>query len=186
MRKLIFIRHGATAGNKEKRYIGRTDESLTSDSINELKIKQYPTVDVIYTSPMLRCIQTTEIIYPNNDYIIVDDLRECDFGKFERKNYIDLNGDEDYQAWIDSNGTLPFPDGENHTLFKNRCVESFQQIMDTESNDNVAFVIHGGTIMAILEHFSYPVSKFYDWHISNAEGFVTEFKNNKLHVIGKL
>lgn len=27
IRKLILIRHGMTAGNREKRYIGMTDES---------------------------------------------------------------------------------------------------------------------------------------------------------------
>ena len=27
--KLVFIRHGATAGNAEKRYIGRADELLS-------------------------------------------------------------------------------------------------------------------------------------------------------------
>ena len=28
IRKLILIRHGMTAGNREKRYIGMTDEKL--------------------------------------------------------------------------------------------------------------------------------------------------------------
>ena len=29
--KLVLIRHGATEGNKEHRYIGRTDEPLSSE-----------------------------------------------------------------------------------------------------------------------------------------------------------
>ena len=183
MRKVIFIRHGATAGNKEKRYIGRTDEPLMSENIGNTV---YPSVDVIYTSPMNRCIQTAEIIYPNREYRIIADLRECDFGKFEGKNYIDLDGDADYQAWIDSNGTLPFPDGEAHDAFKMRCINAFQAVMMSDTADSAAFVVHGGTIMAILEHYSDPVSTFYDWHIGNGEGYETIYENNKLQVVKKL
>lgn len=180
MCKVIFIRHGATAGNLEKRYIGRTDESIISTTD-----KSYPDADVIYVSPMKRFIETAELIYPDRSYIIVDDLRECDFGKFEGKNYIDLNGDSDYQAWIDSNGTLPFPGGEAHDGFKKRCIEAFKSV---ELQNTNAFIVHGGTIMAILEHYSDPPSTFYDWHIGNFEGFetVTVYENKKLRVVNKL
>ena len=43
------------------------------------------------------------------------------FGSFEGKTYFDLNGNEDYQRWIDSGGTLPFPDGESRAEFITRC-----------------------------------------------------------------
>ena len=35
--KLFMIRHGATAGNLEKRYVGRTDEGLTEQAVSDLK-----------------------------------------------------------------------------------------------------------------------------------------------------
>ena len=35
--KIIFIRHGQTKGNEEKRYIGRTDELLSQKGIEEIK-----------------------------------------------------------------------------------------------------------------------------------------------------
>lgn len=34
--KLFMIRHGATAGNLEKRYVGRTDEGLTEQAVSDL------------------------------------------------------------------------------------------------------------------------------------------------------
>ena len=52
---------------------------------------------------MKRCIQTAQIIYPGREAVVVDDLKECDFGRFEGKNYIELSGDAYYQKWIDSN-----------------------------------------------------------------------------------
>ena len=104
--KVILIRHGATMGNQEKRYIGITDEALCDTGIEKL-LKNvhkdiYPAADKIYVSPMKRCIQTAQIIYPGREAVVVDDLKECDFGRFEGKNYIELSGDAYYQKWIDS------------------------------------------------------------------------------------
>ena len=97
--KIIFIRHGQTKGNEEKRYIGRTDESLSQKGIEEIKNRLYPDVDTVLVSPMKRCVETAKIIYPDSKYIICNDFRECDFGIFEGKNYDELKNDSDYQKW---------------------------------------------------------------------------------------
>lgn len=52
--KLYFIRHGQTAGNREGRYVGRTDEPLLPESIEALKQENMPPVDMVITSPMRR------------------------------------------------------------------------------------------------------------------------------------
>ena len=165
--KVILIRHGATMGNQEKRYIGITDEALCDTGIEKL-LKNvhkdiYPAADKIYVSPMKRCIQTAQIIYPGREAVVVDDLKECDFGRFEGKNYIELSGDAYYQRWIDSNATLPFPKGEDVKAFRKRC---------TEDNESAALVVHGGTIMSILSEFY--GGGYYDYHCGNAEGYICE------------
>ena len=187
MRRVIFIRHGATAGNAEKRYIGRTDETVTAQSLAALKARAYPPADTVYTSPMKRCVQTAEVIYGGADGVIYD-MRECDFGDFEGKNYLELGGNASYQAWIDSNGTLPFPNGEAHDEFKARCAAAFLSALDDggEGGETVAFVVHGGTIMAVLERFGDPPGDFYAWHVGNGEGFETEFDGVKLRAVKKI
>lgn len=113
MAELLLIRHGKTAGNLLGRYIGsRTDEPLCEEGREGLGGKQLPEVERLYASPMKRCVETAELLWPGFDQKkieIVTDLRECDFGDFENKNYKELSGNEDYQAWIDSNGTRHFP-----------------------------------------------------------------------------
>ncbi len=60
--------------------------------------------------------------------ILVDpDLRECDFGQWENRSYRDLKDDPAYQAWIDSQGTLPFPGGEDPEAFRKRCCAAFER-----------------------------------------------------------
>ena len=36
-------------------------------------------------------------------------------------------------------------------------------------------MVHGGTIMAILDAFSSPHKDYYDWQVGNGEGFVADF-----------
>ena len=64
-----LIRHGITKANEDGIYAGITDYSLSElgvDSIRKLiKEYKYPDTSILYTSPLKRCIQTCEIIYPD-------------------------------------------------------------------------------------------------------------------------
>lgn len=188
MAELILIRHGKTAGNLLGRYIGsRTDEPLCDEGREGLAGKKMPEVQLLYVSPMKRCVETAEILWPEFDrknIQKVTDLRECDFGDFENKNYKELSGNGDYQAWIDSNGTLPFPNGESMDLFKSRCREAFAQIAEEVSGAEqewiasgktgifrAGIVVHGGTIMAILEQYGYPKAAYFDYQVKNGCGY---------------
>ena len=68
--QIYFIRHGFTKGNEEGRYVGRTDESLSETGRNKLSEivwnATYMTPNVILVSPMKRCIETAELIFPGN------------------------------------------------------------------------------------------------------------------------
>lgn len=188
MAELILIRHGKTAGNLLGRYIGsRTDEPLCDEGREGLAGKQLPEVERLYVSPMKRCVETAEILWPGFDrkeMQKVTDLRECDFGDFENKNYKELSGNGDYQAWIDSNGTLPFPNGESMDAFKSRCLEAFARIVEEVSGAEqewiasgktgifrAGIVVHGGTIMAILEQYGYPKAAYFDYQVKNGCGY---------------
>lgn len=170
--KIILIRHGATLGNLSKCYIGSTDEPLTEQSCTLLSKKSYPYCNYIYVSPMIRCTQTAQIIYPKHAYIVCDNLRECNFGDFEGKNYLELAENFEYKKWVDSNGTSQFPNGETNDGFKNRCCDAFEKIIKSHVEDDIiAFVVHGGTIMSVLERFYIPTSTFYDWQIGNSSAY---------------
>lgn len=129
----------------------------------------------VVASPLKRCIQTAEYIYPNVDIEICDKLKECDFGDFENKSYEDLKDNPDYQKWLDSNGELPFPNGETHEDFKNRCKEGF---FESLTERDTAFVIHGGSIMAIMQKLF--GGNFYDYQVKNGCGYEFEMRNGEI------
>ena len=203
--ELYLIRHGMTLGNVEHRYIGRqTDEPLSEDGRQQLEKRKDQWAQVcrtwdmpyVFVSPMLRCRQTAEILFPKIPQIEIDPWREMDFGEFEGKNYIELQKNPNYQAWIDSNGTLPFPGGESREEFKRRNVTGFQKAVNGCLRNGIslaALVVHGGTIMNVMEEYADEDRSFYDWHVQNGKGYEVEIdpelwkKGRKfLHVIREL
>lgn len=170
---LILIRHAATAGNLRHAYIGsRTDESILEESEELTAQRNWPKAERVYVSPMKRCIETAKLIYPDIVPTVVEDFRECDFGDFEGLSYAELNGRPDYQAWIDSGGELPFPGGESRIGFARRCVKAFESLEITTEGAESALVVHGGTIMAIMEKIAKPHGSYFDFQVRNLDGFI--------------
>ena len=180
---LSLLRHGATPANREHRYQGKTDEALSEEGRAELllKKKEIP-AELLLVSPMLRCRQTAEILFPGRAQVQILEWTEMDFGRFEGKNYRELNGDPDYQAWIDSGGTLPFPGGESREAFIRRTTLGFARVlsylraentMESAMEIRAAAVVHGGTIMALCSSFS--EGAYFDFQVKNGEGYVCLF-----------
>ena len=183
--EVYLIRHGATKANREHRYLGRTEEPLSEEGREALKAFQkkgiYPdpaSLQALFVSPMERCRETAELLFGDCEQHMIPEFREMDFGLFEGKNYQDLRGNAQYQAWIDSNGTLPFPKGESREDFIARCRRGFEEMLRivtaegisrNEERKNIAAVVHGGTIMAVCSSFT--DGEYFDFQIGNGEGY---------------
>ena len=185
--EIELIRHFATEGNLEKRYIGVTDEEIKAEFVLEHTLKKEENgreewkPELVIVSPLRRCRQTAEILFPGEPVHIIEELAECDFGEFENKNYKELEGNPHYQEWIDSNGTLPFPGGESREGFKSRNLRGFDRVVSGCIRSHVAeaaLVIHGGTIMNIMEEYADIQKPFYEWHVRNGGGYEVELDEN--------
>ncbi|WP_040950376.1 histidine phosphatase family protein [Gorillibacterium massiliense] len=197
---LVLIRHGATPSNAEGRYLGRTEEDLSAAGKEKLllnkKMGKYPPASIVFSSPMKRCRQTADLLYDCKDPILIEEWREADFGRFEGKNHLDLNGDAEYQKWIDSNGELPFPDGESREDVMDRCKMGLMKVVDelsvnglTAKESFIAAVVHGGSMMALLSSFG--GGNYFDYQCSNGEGYVCrltflEHSQPSLEILRKL
>ena len=185
---LTLIRHGATFSNKEGRYLGKTDEALSQEGICGLEKsvadRLYPTADVLFSGPMKRCLETAQILYQGQTPIIIPEWTEMDFGVFEGHNYQELSKDPNYQRWIDSGGTLPFPEGESREEFIRRSVAGYEKMVyhmkrlwersdemvaHNSGMQSVSAVVHGGTIMALLSHFL--GGEYFDYQAKCGQGY---------------
>ena len=173
--KVYLIRHGSTQGNLSGRYIGKTDECLCGEGAEMLIKRQekgaYPEADAVFASPLKRCMQTAGIIFPGKEVTAIPELSECDFGIFENKNYEDLKDVPQYQLWMESGGRNGFPGGESREKFARRILEGFEKALRMCGGSAAAFVVHGGTIMSIMEKYAYPKKGFYDFQVGNGEGY---------------
>lgn len=206
--ELTLIRHGSTKSNEEKRYLGQTDEALSDEGIRDINDKKsfYNKSDLLFISPMLRCRQTAEILFPAQEAYVIEEWREIDFGQFECKSYQELSGNPLYQVWIDSGGRGHIPDGEALDTFINRSVlglkkclgiceeyildkknmNSYElknhslQMADNSTKEIISAtaIVHGGTIMSILS--SLTNSDYFDFQVKNQEGYILEFDDDKL------
>ena len=133
--------------------------------------------DLIYVSPMIRCRDTADLLFPEQRKVPWDGLQETDFGDFEYKNYEELKDNPLYQAWIDSNGQMLIPNGESGTDFRKRCCAAYERCVAEAREkglEKIAIVCHGGTIMSVMERYGVPKKSFYEWQAANGCGILTE------------
>ncbi len=184
MNEIIFLRHGATAGNLERRYIGRTDEPLCAIGRAQAMAARGLDADFVFTSPARRTKETAQLAFPGCAHIEIPDLWETDFGTFEGKTADELAEDPDYRAWVDGFCKDPCPGGEAMEGFKDRCCHGFLMAMaSVPAGKRVAFVIHGGCIMAIMERFAMPKREFYAYHIGNGEWITCRWDGRRLKAV---
>lgn len=172
--EIVLIRHGKTEGNKEKRYIGRTDQPLSEEGIAGIKenLGRYPSVEKVYASPMKRTRQTAELIYPGQASELVDGLREMDMGVFEGKNHAELKNRPSYILWVATRGKISIPGGESMKDFGKRTMDAFTQVlgdMQAEGIKRSAVVAHGGTIMSSVSQLA--DDDYYKYMVNNGAGF---------------
>lgn len=176
--KIHLIRHGLTEANIQGRYVGnRTDLPLCDEGVDELRAMRdtvdYPDIQRLYTSPMLRCRQTANIIYPDTDYTVIDEFAEYDFGDFEGKTASELEKDESFALWTSGKISAP-PGGESTDNFIRRLALGFRAVVEDmmrEGVSNAGVIMHGGAIMMLLSSCAVPRRKSIEWQCENGKGY---------------
>ena len=176
--RIYLIRHGATQGNLDGKYIGITDDPLCLEGIEELeqlrREYEYPRAQKVYAIPLRRCIQTAEMLFPDTLTESVDAIKEYNFGAFENKQIEQLKNDPQYQEWVSGGMVAAPPQGEDKEAFYHRLRHGFESILDdmmAYKIHDAAVVTHGGIIMALLTMYGYPRRKPLDWQVGFGKGY---------------
>lgn len=175
---LYLIRHGITQGNLDGKYIGQTDLALCPDGEKDIKALVrsgvYPQVERVYSSPLKRCVETAQIIYPETQLTKVDEIAEMDFGEFEGKRREELEALPEYTQWLKGGAEACPPGGESFGDFSLRCISGldiiFSDMMKKELT-RAAVVTHGGVITNLLTGFGLPKGKPADFMCAPGGGF---------------
>jgi 2,3-bisphosphoglycerate-dependent phosphoglycerate mutase len=168
---LVILRHSQSTWNKENKFTGWTDVSLSNIGINESiqagKILKNYNFDNVFTSNLKRTIETYNIIQKEIDLNLLirssHSLNERDYGDLTGKNKDELKeiyGEKQIQEWRRSYTSRP-PNGENLEDVKIRAGNYFdsdiKELLDL--NKNILIISHGNTLRALFVHFELYDSK---------------------------
>lgn len=193
---VYIIRNGETKEEVEGKYIGHTDVELSGDGRKQLESMRdelvYPPVDAVISSPLKRCTETAAILYPDNKFITIDSLIECNFGEFEGKDAEELKDYPVFPHWLAGEKGVEPPFGESNEAFAKRVCEGFIKIIDgliKTGTTRSAIVTHGGVIMALLTNFGLPQLPMHEWITPNGCGYTLRItpslwmRGHKLEVV---
>ena len=192
--QILFIRHGESSANLDHVFSNRqADHPLTEKGCSQVKtlIEKLASlkVDILYSSPVPRAIQSAQIIAEalGIQYLVTDALREFDVGILEGRSDESAwrQFSELHQKWL-RQGLLDekIPGGESYLEMRGRFVPFIENLIETFGNSKkvIALVSHGGIYRIMLPEVLPNIShSFAQEHpLANTDFVKTEWTGNEL------
>lgn len=150
---IYLIRHTTPLIEKGMCY-GQTDIAVT-DTFHEEAEAIKPlipgAIELVYSSPLLRCTLLAEHLFPNHTITLEKNLMEIHCGEWEMQHWDSIPG-EVIDPWMKDFVNMPFPGGENYIQLHQRVTSCFEKIASLQKP--VAIVAHGGVLRSILSHIT--------------------------------
>lgn len=148
--ELYVIRHTTPDVDSGICY-GQLDLNVTDSFIGEaekVKLQLPESIDSVYSSPLKRCKQLAEYVYPGRA-VFEPRILEYDFGNWEGLMWEDIPKDE-LSIWMGNYLELAPPNGETMTLMIDR-IRGFLQDIAKKNSKKIAVFTHSGVIR-VLHH----------------------------------
>ena len=174
--KVYLLRHGLTAYNAVKKYQGTRDIPLCPEGRDALRYAGWDP-ETVYVSPLSRAVESARILFPHSRLVPVKDLREMCFGIFEGRNYIEMERDPEYRAWVGEDCRGRCPGGESREEGAYRTCAASARLLDealAAGKPELVIMAHGGTQMAVLERYAEPRRDYYEWCSGNGAGYLLD------------
>ena len=155
--KILFVRHGQTDWNIEKRAQGHNDIELNKTGIEQAyEVKEQLKnikIDRIYASPLKRALKTAVIINEahNVELCVENALIERNFGQIEGTCF---EGNQWYECWNYDLNTKYEMGGECVQDFFKRIHDFLDNLSEKSSDETVLIVSHGGVGIGVDAYFN--------------------------------
>jgi broad specificity phosphatase PhoE len=149
--RIVLIRHGQTAWNREARFRGQSDVPLEEFGLKQAEATaryvaaRWPLV-AVYASPLSRAMQTAKPIAQAQGLTTqpLGGLIDINFGKLQgllateaEQRYPEL-----YHAWMNAPHTTHFPGGESLNVVRSRISAALDEVVVRHPGQTVALVSH--------------------------------------------
>lgn len=143
--KIMYFVHGTTYDNATKKCSGWKQVDLNElgreQAANLGKINSNITFDIVFTSDLIRAIDSANIAFPNALKIQDKRLRECNYGVLDGKDKNLII----YEDHID----IPFPNEESLKDVEKRIREFIYDVKENYSGKTIGIVAHRATQLAL-------------------------------------
>jgi len=161
MTRVLLIRHAETPWNRDRRWQGHADVSLSPEGIEQasrlaahLQQDGLP-IGSVHSSDLRRAHDTARVLADAlGATVFVDPAwREIAVGRWTGLSRDEIR-DRFAEEWrrIAAGEDLPRGGGETFEAFSRRIVSALETLRDRHANEMVAVVTHGGVIRAALLH----------------------------------
>lgn len=156
---LLLIRHGETDWNRSGRVMG--DQAIPLNQAGErqaqacAEVLSGTPISGIFTSPVLRAVQTAEILSRPHGMPLqhISALREIGVGHWINRYWKDFADDPAKRDWYTQPDLARPAGGETLREVQLRAVASVEQVIQCLQDKPSVFVSHGDVIRAILAHY---------------------------------
>ncbi len=148
--EIYLIRHTTPLIEKGTCY-GQADLDVTDNFLQEASCIQNHVphhIEDVYSSPLKRCRQLAEYLFPSHRIQFEEKLKEINCGEWEMKLWDEIDS-EYLQAWMADFVNVSIPGGESYLDLYQRVSSWFDALPKRKA---VAIVAHGGVIRSILSH----------------------------------
>ena len=184
MSMIYIIRHGKTELNKANVLQGRSNYPLNDEGIkqaqNAADMLKDIEFDYVFSSPLIRAVQTAEIVAPNKKITLDDRLIEMDYGKYEGTDL--KNMPEEIRVFFSDFVHNPAPESmEQLSEIIWRTGKFLEEIKNLDGN--ILISTHAIAMKGILENLT-PGSNGSYWskYIGNCAVYVTDNKDGLIGI----
>lgn len=160
--ELIYFVHGTTYDNASKKCSGWKQVELNElgkeQALNLGNVNKDIKFDVIFTSDLIRAIDSANIAFPNVKKIQDKRLRECNYG--------DLDGEDKKLIVYEDHIDVPFPNGESLKDVEVRVQSFINDILKEYKGKTIGIVAHRAPQLAfevITKNISWETANENDW-----------------------
>jgi len=164
---VYMLRHAQSVANTKGILAGR-DNSVALSKMGQqqsrLLVPYLSSIKFskIYSSPLLRCIQTIEPFMqanPDLDFKIDERFIEMDYGKWSGRRLAALSREKRWRDIQSKPSTFTFPDGESFRQMRRRVDQAILDLKNQKSP--ILIITHGDIIkMAVASLLNLPIDKF--------------------------
>lgn len=182
MTRIVLVRHGHVEGIDPPRFRGRMDVPLSELGERQAertaeRISTQWTASAIYSSPLRRCLQTSQAIGRKTglDAQPIEGLHDLDYGDWQWKTFEEARRLDPvlFEQWFSTPHLVRFPGGDCLQDLILRTADALRMALSVHAEQTVVLVGHDSVNRALLlQLLDMPLSAY--WRLSQSPCAISE------------